>query len=326
MRFVVYGAGAVGGVIGGNLAASGQEVALIARGDQLTALGADGLELVSAAGSRRFRLPSYGRPDELDWRDDDVVIITVKGQHTTEVATALAAVAPPTITVVAGQNGVANERVLLRHFASVLGMWVMLPATNLSPGRVGQHAHPVPGILDVGRYPHGTTKVAEAVAAALTAAGFASVPRPDIMRWKYRKLIGNLGNAIDALCIPGDDAKELARVVRTEAADLLARLGIDVATEEEAQARRGDLMQYHRLAEVPESGSSTWQSLARGTGNTEVAHLNGEIVLLAREHDQLAPANELLCHELLAATRAGTEPRSINAATLLDRPGVRDSA
>ncbi len=54
------------------------------------------------------------------------------------------------------QNGVANERLLQRSFETVLGVCVMLPSTHLEPGVVIQASHPVPGMLDVGRFPSGT--------------------------------------------------------------------------------------------------------------------------------------------------------------------------
>jgi hypothetical protein len=41
---------------------------------------------------------------------------------------------------------------------------------------------------------------ATAVAEALSGANFGSVARDDIMRWKYRKLLLNLGNAVEAVC------------------------------------------------------------------------------------------------------------------------------
>src|SRR3954452_23212479 len=46
MRFVVYGAGAIGGVVGGRLAQAGHEVVLIARGDHHDAIRDEGLRLV----------------------------------------------------------------------------------------------------------------------------------------------------------------------------------------------------------------------------------------------------------------------------------------
>jgi 2-dehydropantoate 2-reductase len=41
-------------------------------------------------------------------------------------------------------------------------------------------------------------------------------------------------------------------------------------------------------------GGSSWQSLTRGTGSIEADFLNGEIVLLGREHDVPTPVNEAL--------------------------------
>ena len=91
------------------------------------------------------------------------------------------------------QNGVDNERVALRSFDDVYGVCVMLPAAHLEPGIVTAHASPVAGILDIGRYPNGIDDRAAEIAAALTGATFISEPRADIMRWKYRKLVMNLG-------------------------------------------------------------------------------------------------------------------------------------
>ena len=45
MRYVVYGAGAVGGVIGGHLQPAGLDVTLVARGTHLAAIRRDGLVL-----------------------------------------------------------------------------------------------------------------------------------------------------------------------------------------------------------------------------------------------------------------------------------------
>ena len=42
MRFIIYGAGAIGGAIGGRLAESGHDVVLIARGANYDALSATG--------------------------------------------------------------------------------------------------------------------------------------------------------------------------------------------------------------------------------------------------------------------------------------------
>jgi len=68
-----------------------------------------------------------------------------------------------------------------------------------------------------------------------------------------------------------------------------------------------------------ERGSSTWQSLVRGSGTTEVDWLNGEIVLLGRLHGIPTPVNELLQRETNAAARANRPPRSMAAEDLVAR-------
>ena len=50
MRIAVYGAGGVGGYLGGRLAQAGEEVAIIARGEHLSAIQTHGLKVESVAG------------------------------------------------------------------------------------------------------------------------------------------------------------------------------------------------------------------------------------------------------------------------------------
>ena len=83
-------------------------------------------------------------------------------------------------------------------------MCVWLPATHLEPGRVAACRLPLSGILHVGRYPSGTDETAEKIAADLEKSAFLAPVLPDVMRWKYAKLLSNLGNALEAVCGPID--------------------------------------------------------------------------------------------------------------------------
>ena len=289
MRWVIVGAGAVGGVVGGRLAAAGQDVVLVARLAHLDAIRRDGLALHSPEGRQTLRLPAVGSVTEHEWRPGDVAVLAVKGMDTPDVLRPLAAVAPPETPVVCLQNGVANERAALRVFPNVYGVWVILPASHLAPGVVVAHSAPTPGALDLGRVPGGVDDTATALAAGLRAAGFASEARADIMRWKYAKLLMNLGNSIQALC--GPDAEGIDTVdalLRAEATEVLRVAGIDVATEAEEGERRKGLLSIKPVEGTPRGGGSSWQSLTRGTGTVEADYLNGEIVLLgppARRRD-----------------------------------------
>ena len=110
--------------------------------------------------------------------------------------------APPASPVVCLQNGVENERRVLRHFTNTYGICVMCPASQLRPGVVQLHSAPVSGLLDIGRFPSGMDDRGRAIADAIATTPFQSVARPDIMRWKYRKLLMNLANAVEALAGP----------------------------------------------------------------------------------------------------------------------------
>ena len=285
--YVVYGAGAVGGVIGARLHRAGHEVTFVARGAHLARIRADGLVLDTAEGRYAARAPATDTAAEVAWTDDTVVLLTVKSHQTGTALADLVAHAPADVPVVCVQNGVANEPATLRRFARTYAITVMLPAEHLEPGLVVQGAHPVPGILDVGRYPSGVDERCESVAADLRSAGFESVPRPDIMAWKHRKLVTNAVG--DVATVLPDEADELKPLVRAEAEAAIAAAGIDVVSHESDRRRRGDLLQSRPGRHGP---NSLGQSLARGTSGLEVDFRAGELVLLGRLHGVPTPANE----------------------------------
>jgi 2-dehydropantoate 2-reductase len=311
VRSVVLGAGAIGGVIGGRLAQHGHDVVLVARGAHHDAIRDRGLVVESPDDAVTVRVPVVDHPSRVDLRPDDVVLLCTKTQDTAEALDDLAAVAPAGTAVVCAQNGVENERMALRRFARVYAMCVMCPATHLEPGVVQASSAPVSGILDLGRYPSGVDEVAERVAAALSASTFDSVARPDIMRWKYTKLLMNLGNAAEATLGRTARAAEVASLARDEGMACLRAAGIDVASPEEDAARRGDRLRIRPIGGARRGGGSSWQSLARGTGSIEADYLNGEIVLLGRRHGVPTPVNAALQRLAGAAARARRPPGSV---------------
>ena len=298
MRFVVYGAGAVGGVIGGHLHLAGLPTTLVARGEHLRRIREHGLLLDTADGVETVTAPATDTAADIDWTDDTVVLLTVKSHQTAAALDDLTAHAPDRTIVVSAQNGVANEVAVLRRFASAYAICVMLPALHLEPGTVVQKCAPVPGILDVGRFPGGSDEVAEQIAADLRTAGFESVARPDIMAWKHRKLLVNAVGDVSTLVDPGAAADDLARRVREEGEAVLAAAGVPVVTAEEDDVRRGDVLKP-RPDIAAFRGNSLAQSRARGLP-TEVDYRVGEIVLLGRLHGVPTPASE----EVLRAARA----------------------
>lgn len=330
MRYVIVGAGAVGGTIGGRLAQHGHEVVLVARGRHADALAADGLRLIAPDGEQTFRLPVVTSPADLQLSPEDALVLATKTQDSAAVLSDLAGlpvrgtsrVAADLIPVVCAQNGVENERLALRRFAHVYGVCVMLPASHLEPGVVHSQGSPYSGLLDLGRFPHGIDVTATTVAADLASSSFVSEPVEEVMRWKYAKLLRNLGNAVDALCGSENGtnntagAEELLRRARQEALDCLAAAGIDVVPSDEWTAHRGGLVEIKPVAGQQRLGGSTWQSLARGAGSVEADYLNGEIVLLGRLHGIATPVNAVLQEQANAAARQGVAPGSLDVEVL----------
>jgi 2-dehydropantoate 2-reductase len=321
MRFVVFGAGAIGGATGARLFQKGYDVTLVARGAHGEALRAGGLVLEAPDETVTLPIPTETDPAHLEWTDDAVVLLAVKGQHTEEALTQLAA-APPATPLVCMQNGVENERRAVRRFANTYGMCVMCPATQLRPGVVQVHSAPVTGMLDLGRYPTGLDDAGQAIADAIDTTTFLSVARPDIMRWKYRKLLMNLANAVEALCGPDGRFSPLAKEAQREGKDALAAAGIDVASAEEDRERRADHLQLATTTSGDWRGGSSWQSLARGAGSIEAPFLNGEIVLLGALHGVATPVNALLQRLAVRAAVAGAPPGSWRIEDLSALAGV----
>jgi 2-dehydropantoate 2-reductase len=306
----------VGGSIGARLFETGREVVLIARGPHLEAINREGLTVRRPDGVNNIRFPAVAHPSEVDWRIDDVVLLTVKSQHTASALDDLTLTAGD-VAVVCAQNGVANERMALRRFSRVYAMMVMLPATHLTPGEVIMNAGPVGGILDIGSYPSGADSTCERIAQDLMDAGFDARVERNVMRLKYGKLIENLANAVQALCGLDAPAGRLVRLLRAEGSAVLAAAGIDFANEAEMDKRRIESGMELRPIEGQARGGSTWQSLARRAGSVETDYLNGEIALLGALHEVPTPYNRLLQRLTLEGAGHDGRPGSYTVEDLL---------
>lgn len=315
MRYVVYGAGAVGGVIGGHLHRAGSPVTLVARGEHLAAIRSGGLVLDAGDGRHRIDVPATDTAAEVEWTDDTVVLLAVKSHQAAVALADLRAHAPADVAVVCATNGIATEVAALRLFARTYAVCVMLPATHLEPGVVVAGCHPTPAILDIGRIPCGTDETTAAVAHDFRTAGIACEERGDILAWKRRKLLMNLGNGVDASFAQGEDADDLAERALTEGERVLAAAGVTLVTAEEDRARRGTILQ--RRSDLERRGGSTWQSLSRGTGDSEIDYLGGEIVLQGRLLGLPTPVNEAIVAATRRLAHAGAPPRSLDAAHVL---------
>jgi 2-dehydropantoate 2-reductase len=295
MRFVVLGAGAVGGTVGGRLFQHGHSVVMIARGANYEAIRDNGLRLQSPDTTVTLSIPVVDRPDAISWSRDDVLLLVTKTHDTPAALDALAAVAPPDLPTFCIQNSVANERMASERFANVYGVFVWCPTDYLIPGQVQVWCSPKSGILHVGRYPAGTDALSDAVAEAFRESSFYAESKPDIMRWKYRKLLSNLGNAVEALCGTAARGSGLFQKARREALECFKAAGITYVADDEEDALRLEKEVHARIIDgVERRGGSSWQSLERRLGTIETDYLNGEIVRLGRRYGVPTPVNAIL--------------------------------
>jgi 2-dehydropantoate 2-reductase len=320
VRFVVVGAGAIGGVVGACLHQSGHEVALIARGEHGRAIREHGLTFERpGVPAVTLNIPVAPSPAELDWDGEEIVLLATKSQDTTGALTDLRAAAPLATPVVCVQNAVENERIALRLLPRVYGAVVMAPTAHLEPGIVQAYGARGVGVIDVGRYPSGVDALCDEVVDALNRSEFSSKARPDIMRFKHAKLLANLGNAVDAICEPGPAADEVIGLAKEEGRAALTTAGIEFVAEEvndvQARWRRLDVQPIEGR---PRAGSSTRQSVVRGTP-VETDYLNGEISLLGRLHGVPTPINDALCELSERHVRERRPPDTVPAEDVLER-------
>jgi len=313
VRFVVYGAGAIGGTIGGRLYQAGHEVVLICRGAHLDAIRGGGLLLRAPEGDFRLPIATAGHPREVAWRAGDVAILTMKTQDTEAALRDLEAAAGVDVPVICAQNGIENERMAARRFARVYAMLVALPATHLVPGEVIASAAPLSGCLHAGVYPTGVDPLITEVCTALAGAHFHCLPSADAMALKHRKLTLNLGNGLEV--ITGlrtwgavGAVGEFAARLRREAEACYKAAGLAAVSPEDYAER---VTRHYRATEVggeARTGSSTLQSLIRGHSTIEVDYLNGEIELLGKLHGVPTPYNAAVRRVATHLAARGAKP------------------
>ncbi|MBL1274947.1 MAG: NAD(P)-binding domain-containing protein [Ectothiorhodospiraceae bacterium] len=294
MRFIIYGAGAVGGTIGARLFQHGFDVLLIARGPHYQAIAERGLTFQSPVEEVCLPIKVVSHPKEIAFNASDVVLMTVKGQHMADALDQLRLAAGDAIPVICCQNGVANERMALRRFSSVYSMVMILPASHIDPGIVQTQAQSITGILDAGVYPKGIDDTITEVCAILERSQFSAKPNANIMPWKYAKLLMNLNNAVQAVADVDEHSRDIARYLRNEALACYKKANLNCVDAKEMRERSGSIIDIVPVKGQTRGGGSSWQSIARKEGTIETDFLNGEIVQLGRLHGVPTPANEIV--------------------------------
>lgn len=291
MRIIIFGVGAVGGVVAATLALSSRDVVGIARGKRFEALRDTGLTLRSHAGTEHVRIPVVDTPAGITPRADDMILLATKTQDTIAALDALRQAGFDDQPVFCMQNGVANEAMALRFFPNVHSVAVMLPAEYMAVDEAIAFGRPNVGVFDIGRFPGGSDAADAAMAAALTDARIPTFVVEEAMQNKYGKLLVNLGNIVEAALGREVRAAAIRDALMSEAIGVYETAGIRWTDMGEGDPRRGTLLSIEPIPGLERVGGSTSQSLARGAGSIETDYMNGEIALIARLAGSDAPLN-----------------------------------
>ena len=252
MKICVFGAGAIGGLVGARLAAKGEvEVSLVARGPHLAAMRRDGLTLKEEGHETVMRVAATDRPAELGRQD--YVFLALKAHSIPPILDSLQPLLGPDTAVVTAQNGVpwwyfyrhggAHENRRIEAVDPGGRIW-----EAIRPERaIGCVAHPAaeieaPGVIrhvEGDRFPLGEPSCEKtdrvlALSRAFVAAGLRAPVRPQIRNEIWVKLWGNLsfnpisaltGATLEDICAdPGTRA--VARAMMVEAQQIGEALGV----------------------------------------------------------------------------------------------------
>jgi len=325
-NYIVHGAGGIGCVIAGRLAAIGLNVQLVARGPHLQALQTQGLTLTqNTEGTWKLRAESSAH--NLDIDDQTVVLLAMKTDDTFGAIEQHSSLYK-NLPLVSFQIGVTNEEWLSQRGYNTYGCTVMVGAEITQPGII---RHSGGTLLELGNWPSGTDQISEALVADLSTSGMDASVDDRIIDGKWGKLVRNLANAYLALtnlsvqeasCHPDD--RQFIADVNEEAADVLEAAQISARTvgkrnlrEQIARLREPGIWPAKpTVTQATRSYPSTWQDLALQRRRVEVDHFNGAIVRLGEKHQVPAPLNRVLRDRCISAAKNLTLPGSETADSL----------
>ena len=217
MKICLYGAGAIGGLLGVRLAQKGAKVSVVEVGPTLEAIQKHGLRL--EAGGESFSVPVTATNDPSTLGHQDLVIVAVKGPTLRFIAGKIHSLLGPQTMVLTAMNGVpwwffqcfggklAGSRLQSIDpdgciaagipTGRVIGCVLMLTASLVEPGMA---KHVSGNKITIGEPNNTETNRVHALADLLTEAGFNTSVSSSIQKDIWLKLLGNMThNPVSAL-------------------------------------------------------------------------------------------------------------------------------
>jgi 2-dehydropantoate 2-reductase len=182
------GAGAVGGYFGARVAASGVDVAFIARGEHLREMQKHGLQVRSIRGDLDVRSEFVSTSDRIG--PVDLILFAVKSQDTEEAARSLAPFMGQNTAILSLQNGVDNADKISRLWGGdrTLAGVAYVAARIAAPGVI---EHSGAGRIALGSLQAGGEGHARGVRSILTRAKISCDVSPNIREALWHKLAWN---------------------------------------------------------------------------------------------------------------------------------------
>jgi 2-dehydropantoate 2-reductase len=307
MKYAVIGLGAVGTIIGGLLAKSGEKIIFICKKNQVEEIRKKGIKINGINNS--IVLENVQVSSDLSLiSDSDVIIICVKSYDTKYLAEELKKFIKKSSVIISLQNGVRNSKILKDVTGNtVLSGIILFNALYILPGEV---TLTLKGglILETNSLYKETIK---SFIEVLNKSGIESKLEIDIEDYLWSKLVVNLQNAVTALTgqtikesILNKDSRAIIIATMNEGLNILQKSKIPYKTlpdiDPKVSIRRLKILNSvllkfgSRILKLDESArSSMWQSLYRGRP-TEIDYINGEIVNLAKKYNLVSPINKKL--------------------------------
>ncbi|HEY3343970.1 MAG TPA: ketopantoate reductase family protein [Anaerolineaceae bacterium] len=318
MRFLVFGAGAIGVYVGGSLSLHGEEVVFLDRPEAAASLLQSGLSVETDGVTYRLAAPviTTELAQTLASGPFDAAILAVKSFDTRSLLAQLSPYCDQTPPILCLQNGVENEPAI----AEALGIEkVIAGSVTTAIGRAGPGAIRVERLRGIGvaaGHP-----LSPRLAAALDGAGLRARLYPNARSMKWSKMLTNLiSNASSAILdltppeiladprlfrLEIEQLREMLRVMRRLAIPVSDLPGTPVrllafAAQSLPVALAQPLMRralgQGRGAKMP----SFYIDLHAGRGQSEVEYLNGAVARFGEQTGVPTPVNRALNQTLLA--------------------------
>lgn len=298
MRVVIVGAGGVGGLLGGLLARSGTEVALLARGGHLEAIRRNGLVVESPLGS--FAVRVQAADDAAALGRADAVLVAVKTWQVAEAAPALRPLLEGGTVVVPLENGVEASDTLAGELGegSVGNGVIAVISSVAAPGAIRHLGFPPR--MTVGERRRGPSERLERLCQELKRAGVEAKVADDIQvpLWQKFIFIDPFGSVAAAT---RSTAGELRAVPETRALLAAAMREVEALARARGVALPADAVDQ-ALATVdsfPAEATASMQRDIMGGRRSELLEQTGSVVRLGRAAGVPTPVHEVLLACLL---------------------------